>query len=315
MIVSLFALALTAQAEAQTAEWQFQSFDDGSFFTGLIAPTDQRDVMFLCGERSAQGLTAQQTGNMEPDITPRDSLRLYLGDAMLGGHDGVTQRRQDVLLVVGTTGYRLPVVNRNDLYSTWQVDLSATDPVFAAISTQAEFEVRSDAGARVITAQGFLAAHSALTQHCQSMFTAIGQPWASVPAAPAPVVSMRQVAESSIQIDCGGPATMGPKTFHSGDIDGDGLEDVVVYWNGITCSGGYPRPNCGASACLAEFFVSSLHARGVKPEQLLATGVRLQPLSNGNIGVVTIGTVPTCQKLANCEFIWYWNGREITRLD
>ncbi len=314
-LAGVIALAFAVQAAAQAQEWQFRSFDDGAYFTGLMSPGADRDVMFLCGERSPKGLTAQQTGNMEPDITPRDSLRIYIGEGVLGSYDGVTQRRQDVLLIVGATGYRLPVVNRNSLYSSWEADLPATDAVFAAIAAGSDFEIRSDTGARVLTSRGFLAAHTALTRHCQSMFTAIGKPWTSVPAAAAPVVSMREVAEASIRSGCGGPATLGPEALHSGDIDGDGLEDVVVYWNGITCSAGYPRPFCGASACSAKFFVSSLHARGVPPKNLLTQGVRMQPLSNGNTGVATTGRLSSCQNRPNCEFIWYWNGREITLLE
>lgn len=315
VIVSLFALSLAAQVEAQTTEWRFQSFDDGSFFTGSIVPSDDSDLMFLCGERSPQGLTALQTGNMEPDITPRDSLRLYMNDKLIGSHDGVTQERQDVLLVVGATGYRLLGVNWNDLYSTWEVDLPATDPVFSVIAEQASFEVRSNGGTRVIASKGFGKAHATLTEHCQSMFTAIGQPWNSVAPAAAPKPSMRRVAEAAIQSGCGGPATMGPKTFLSGEIDGDGTEDVVVFWNEITCTGGYPRPFCGASACSAQVFVSSGHARGDRPEDLLAQAVWLQPLSNGNMGIVTVGRLATCQNRPNCEFTWYWNGHEIVRLD
>lgn len=312
--IGLIALVLGGQAGAQTPEWRLQTYDDGAYFSGAISVTSDRDVKLLCGERSARGLSGEQVGNMEPDITRRDSLRLYLGEGVLGAYDGVTQQRQDVLLVVGATGYRLPVVQRNELYSSWEADLPATDAVFAAIAAQPEFEIRSSTGSRTVTARGFQTAHGALTGHCQTMFTAIGKPWSSVPAAAAPVVSMRDVAQASIRSGCGGPARMEPTALHSGDIDGDGLEDVVVFWNGITCSAGYPRPFCGASSCSAEFFVSSLHARGVQPKELLTQGVRMQPLSNGNMGVVTIGTAPTCQSRANCEFTWYWNGRALALL-
>lgn len=314
MIVSLFAL-LPIQTAAQASEWRFENFDDGSFFTGTISPPGTKGLMLLCGERSPRGLTAYQTGNMEPDITPRDSLRLYLSDSLIGEHDGVTQMRQDVLLVVGTTGYRLPVVNWNELFWTWEVDLPATDPVFSAISGQSEFELRSASSQRIITANGFRAAHAALTKHCQTMFTAIGLPWSTVNPAAAPQVTMRQVASAAIQAGCGGPSTQGPKTFLSGEIDGDGIEDVVVYWNEITCSGGYPRPFCGASMCSVQLFLSSRHVRGERPEELLAQGVWLQPLSNGNMGVVTIGSLAMCQNRPSCEYLWYWNGHEMVQLN
>ncbi|MFD3189792.1 hypothetical protein ACFMPD_05890 [Sedimentitalea sp. HM32M-2] len=310
-------LCTTASVSVQAQEWRFATFDDGSFFSAAISLSPGPGFAVLCGERSPQGLTAAQTGNMEPDITPRDAFRLYFDPETIGVPQGMESARRDVLVVIGSTGHRLPPIRWNELFATWEVDLPATDPVFAAISGPDSFELRSDAGSRRVSATGFGPALAQLTRHCQTMFTSIGLPWHSV-AAPLPrQVPMREIAEAAVQSGCGGPAIIGPKAYLSGDIDGDGQTDVVVDWSEITCSGGYPRPFCGASMCSAQLFVSALFPRRGQPEDLLALGVELQPLSNGRMGVATAGSMVECQARGRqpCRFVWYWNGADIVRLD
>jgi hypothetical protein len=313
-----WAFVLTAivsgQIVAQAPQWQFHSADDGSYFAGRIAPVEDTGLMFVCGERSPRGLTADQTGNMEPDITPRDTLRLYLPEALIGRYDGRVDKRQDVMIVAGSTGYRLQMVRYNELFATWEVDLQAENAVFPAIASQAVLELRSTSGKQLIPASGFGAAHAALIAYCQSMFTAIGRPWTTVAPASPPRVDMRQVAEAEIRARCGGPAETDGTTFHIGNIDGDGADDVVVFWNGITCSGGSPRPFCGASACSVQIFLSARHGKGRNPDDLLARSVRLQPLTNGTMGVVTVGETANCRGRPGCGFIWYWNGAEMAQL-
>lgn len=315
VLAPVLALLAAGPVAAQGAQWQFQSFDDGSYFTGAIGPSDDSGITFLCGEKSPQGLSPYQTGNMEPDITPRDSLRLFIGEGLLGRQDGMTEARQDVLIVAGDTGYRLPVVTWDELFWAWVVDLPATDPMFAAIGGQAQVELRSAAGTQRLTASGFAAAHDSLIAYCQSMFTIIGQPWSSsTAAAVAPPVSMRQEAEAGVRAGCGGPAQFGEQALLAGDIDGDGAEDAVVFWEGLTCSGGYPRPFCGASMCSVQIYLSSRRGRGGNPDELLAQAVRLQPLSNGNMGVATVMSLVSCQGRPGCEIIWYWNGTGMVQL-
>ena len=76
MLVSLFLLlpsALAAQG------WQLQTSDDGSYFAGFLNAPAGAEISLVCGERSPQGLSAQETGNMEPDISAPNTLILYIG--------------------------------------------------------------------------------------------------------------------------------------------------------------------------------------------------------------------------------------------
>lgn len=303
--------------ESRAQAWQFNASDDGSFFVGGAGPETGPGFFLVCGERSPQGLSPGQTGNMEPDITPPDSFRVYLNVDDIGPPNDQMQTRSDVLIVVGTTGYRFPQINWNELFATWETDVQATDPMFQVIAAQPSFELRSNTASEIVTANGFGRALAQLTTYCQSMFASIGLPWSSVTATPTPRATMRQIAEAAVRTGCGGLANTDAKAFLSGDIDGDSEPDIVVDWNNITCTGGYPRPFCGASMCSANVYLSAAFPSRQRPEELLAQGVRLVPLDNGNMGVATGGSLASCQAhgTGGCEFIWYWNGQDLVSLN
>jgi hypothetical protein len=309
------AFAMPGAALAQG--WQLQSDDDGSFFLGAISLNAAPGMALICGERSPQGLSPGQTGNLEPEITAPETFRLYLGPAQIGPPDSALTARRDVLVVVGTTGYRLPPIGWNELFSTWEVDLAATDPVFGVIAAVDAFELRSAAGSQMVSSNGFGRAFGQLTAYCQSMFAGIGLRWGEATPTPAAPPAMRQAAERAILQGCAGPATKEPDALLIAQIDGDGAEDVVVDWSRITCSGPYPRPFCGASMCSAQVFLSAKFPRTQQPDDLLAAGVRLQPLSNGNMGVSVGGSLSMCSQRGQtvCTFLFYWNGADLVPLD
>ena len=299
--------------DARAQGWAFDSYDDGSFFSAHIAPVGGPGFSLICGERSPRGLSPAQTGNTEPEITPRDTLRLYFDpqDFPLPGQPLATQR-SDMMIVIGSRGYGLPPVRLNELTGLWETDLLATDAVFAAIAAAPVVELRSSAGVTPLTTAGFGQAHARLLSHCQSMFTAIGLPWSVVPPP-----TMRQAARLSATAGCGGPADIGPEAILTGEIDGDGQPDVVLDWRAVTCRNGPRHPFCGAAMCSASVFLSSRHATTGSPEEFLALGVRLQPLSNGRMAVAVGGSLADCSQTtgqAPCEFLYWWNGAAMVRL-
>jgi hypothetical protein len=105
MLITLLLTVLAVPVMAQ--DWQIDSYDDGSFFATSISPTGAGGFTLLCGARSPQGLSAMQTGNVEPEITPPSVLRMVFSDRDIGPPDNWGQPRQDVMIVIGTTGYQL----------------------------------------------------------------------------------------------------------------------------------------------------------------------------------------------------------------
>lgn len=320
-LVPMLVFALVA-APVAAQDWASNSYDDGSFFSGALGPVDGPGFTLVCGERSPQGLSPAQTGNTEPEITRRNAFRLYLDQADIGPPSPNFDSRQDVLAVIGTTGYRLPLVRWNELYSTWETDIPANDPMLAAISGQAAFELRSDTGSHLVSARGFAEGLGQLTSYCLSMFASIGQPWAGTvtgtATGPAPG-AMRQAAQAHVQAGCRiGVLEQHADAILTGDIDGDGAEDVVLDWRGVRCAGSMAQPFCGASNCSVDIFLSSQYPRSGQPEGWLALGARLIPLTNGNMGVGMYGSLSACNSAfgrVDCEFQYYWNGSSLTRLN
>ncbi len=308
-------LALVGAASAQ--DWSMSQFDDGSYFSATLAPIDGPGPALVCGERSPRGLSPAATGNLEPDITPVGAFRLYLSDRAIGAPAPQRMIRDDVLIVAGGSGYRLRGLRWNAAFSTWQIDLPATDPSFAAIAAAQEFELRYDGGVRRLSSAGFAAGVGGLSTYCQTMFASIGKPWPATQALPPARQTMRQLAEAGIRQSCGGAAHWTPEAILPAQIDGDGAEDIVVDWHGVTCTTGVPRPNCGAANCLVEVYISALYPRVGAPESTLALGVRLQPLTNGNDALAFAGSLGSCTRTVGqtrCETLSYWNGAALVPL-
>lgn len=302
---------------AAAQDWNMSQFDDGSYFSATLSPVDGPGLALVCGERSPQGVSPAVTGNTEPDITPPGAFRIYISDRAIGAPGAHRQSRDDVLLVAGDTGFRLRGLRWNEMFSTWEIDLPARDPAFAAISGHEDFELRSDRGSDIVSAMGFAEGLQQLTGYCSAMFAAVGMPWPQQGAAAGQAGAMRRAAEADIRRGCNGPATWTGAAFKSANIDGDGVEDIVLDWREVTCSTGMARPFCGAAMCSADIYISALYPRKGQPEGMLALGLRIQPLNNGNDAVAMGASFASCREAfgkEDCEFLWYWTGTGLARL-
>jgi len=273
-----------------------------------------------CATRKANAPAVLSTYYEGTPFTRPDEVQLAFTGNEIGAPTGL-DRRRDVMLVIGANAYRLPEITWDDLSYEWSTRVQATGGMFEAIAAAPSFEIRSDAGVVQVGTSGFSTAYSSLLGICRSQFAAAFKPWKPAPAIaarpqPARPQSMRQAAEASVGRGCNGPSTYEPDAFLSGDIDGDGVEDVVLHWGAITCSGALPRPFCGASQCTSEVFLSQLFPTRQRPEEMLGLGVRLQPLSNGNMAVAVGGSLSSCNAagLQSCEFLYYWNGSDFVNL-
>lgn len=322
LAATFFAAAvLTGAARAQT--WRFTPNDDGSYFLGfLYTPPGTPGFALTCGERSPRGVSPMVTGNVEPDVTRPDAVLMTFGDREIGPFDGYADTRSDVMVVVGDQGYALPQIQWNELNHRWETQLQAVNAMFDRIGAAASFRLYSRFGDITVPADGFAQGYASFLGYCRSMFASVGRPWrtgaarAGSAAGTAPMGGsaggiMRQAAEAVVRKECNGAATWSPGAFLTGDIDGDGVEDVVLDWSEVSCTIGNPRPYCGAAVCSAHWFLSSVPLRRGEPDGMLAHGVRLQPLTNGNVGIVVGGPSNGCMQVAgtpHCETLYWWNG-------
>ena len=304
-------LMLLLPCAAMAQGWSLRTGDDSSFFTGAIHAPEGIEMMLLCGERSPQGVSPEVTGNMEPDITPAQVLRLNLSTRDIGQPQHGAPPRADVMIVTGSTGYRLAAVRWNEMFGVWEADLAANDAVFAAMSAAPVVQIHSAAGVRSGSAANFGTAYQQLIQYCEAQFAAIGQPWGG----PGQGGPMQEAAEAEISARCNGPARREDGYMLRANIDGDGVEDVVLDWSAISCQQGEPRSFCGAANWESSTFISASYPRTGRPVDLYSLGVSITALSNGLDGVTFAGGLSSCGGTGGCETTWYWTGAEFTPLD
>lgn len=319
LIVTLALLLLPMNARAQ--DWKFENRNDGVAFNTYLYHQGGEGFSLSCSGRNhaVPGLLPMYYEGTT--WTRPDELHLSFSGRSVGRFTNQLSRN-DVLLVIGTIAYRLSEVIWDEYISGWNVTLQARGPMFDAISAARSFEIRSDAGTVVLGTSGFAPGYANLINTCRRQFAAARQPWRSgpmvvaPPVAPSAPVTMRRAAEADIAKGCNGPSTYEPDAFLSAEIDGDGAPDVVLDWRKIKCSGTFSQPFCGASMCSADVYLSASYGRTNSPKQLLAAGVRLQSLSNGNMAVGVGGSLADCYGIGadSCEFLYYWNGADLVGL-
>lgn len=290
----LIALILCFCATSVAAQvWRTTKADDGHFLYfsaganagfGLtcLAPSLQR--------RPAIEVGAHETSAMGPGTTRIEMSRDRLSPA-------TNESRSDVVLWVDQTGYRLPVVQWNELVGHWELDLPSDDPLWAALAV-----ARS-----VVLAPGAEQAWQLPVQDLglalRNLQTECGLAWAAaqtgVAQSPEPlaavggqVVSLPPALARHVQQGCGAPAAIPSAAVQAGDLDKDGVPDFVLDWGGIHCPGALARPFCGAANCSHNIFLSS---RGyAKPEEMLGTSVTVIAHWSGGLALLRSGTYSVC---------------------
>lgn len=211
----------------------------------------------------------------------------------------------------GQKGYRLPPIVFNELIGIWGVSVNATGALIPALETTQSYVLA--AGEEVawqFPADGLANAISQSITTCEAA-------WAAAETTPPNTASVSNPtgtsplfasAHADIERICNGSYTAEAGAFLQGQIDQDGTDDFVVWWNNIRCNSALPRPLCGASQCSAKVYLSTVAA----PMDLLAQDVNVQALSNGKIGLKLVGRFDSCgADSLGCERLWYWNGTDL----
>lgn len=302
---ALLAMCLASPA---WAEWAAVTHDDGSFYVAYagVGKHPNPTLNLFCGSRSRQGLDPLVTGNVEPVTTPPGQVGLSFEVPFMDNSTYIPNRN-DVMVVVGATGYRLPSFGYNELHGGWEQYLLKTDPLIGALKSGQPIELRSDAGGIA----RFEATNSGQAIDEMLAFCAAGG--ASLPTAPSSTDALRQAAEREIFKGCEGPAAT-PAPLLAGDIDRDGTLDYILDWAEFSCAGPNARPFCGAANCSVQVFLSSL---GTDPIGYFAISAELKPSPLGGLEIWSYTTAGSCAEAtipAQCANILYWNGKSLERL-
>lgn len=303
-MVRVIAAFLISAVMASAQSWSHERWDNGHTLHSYA--TSGQGMTLRCTGPSRGGLDVMTAEAHEDTRTARGTLMLEIGPERIPL--GNASERRDVLIWAGGTGYRLPPLVFNDLDGVWQVSLPVGDGLYQALLQAPDFALAPGQDqAWGYRTQGFIQAFEETVTLCEAAWTGQG------PAFQVAEGDLMRAARLSVQQGCNSTFTAGPEAFLVGRIDADETPDVVVNWAEITCQGSFPRPFCGASHCSAKVFLSS--QSGQRPDDLLTQAIRLQPLSNGRVGLALVGRFDSCGgNSLGCERIWFWNNGQLSEL-
>lgn len=295
----MFCMTLCSGAVAQS--WQADLSRDAAYLAGDVSYPGL-GMRFTCHARAPEHGNVIDSIWFESTIAPPSQFLIGFSDPLvpLG-----PLYRDDLTLFVGQTGYRLPRVSWNELNSGWETLVGVSDRMFAALPNATRLVLHvGNTQAWELPVNGLATSLAQAQAHCTKAWQG---------AVPAP--DLRRMAERFAASNCSDFFTLGPQAIRTANIDGDGIPDIVLDYNAITCDNDNKRPGvCGASLCSVDIFLSRTFAKTGQPEQLLGMSAELVPLSNGNQAVATSGNLSICQSTEPCAFYWYWDGHSFTQL-
>lgn len=300
-------IALTTAVQSQS--WQTDLSRDAAYVAAVVR-YPELGMGFSCHARAPEQGAVIDSIWFESTIAPHAQFLIEFSDPFvpLG-----PEYRDDLTLFVGQTGFRLPRVGWNEMADGWETFVSVSDKLFTALPGAARLVLQvGNEQAWELPLNGLVPALKQAQTHCAAAW------YGNVPrdvAALFPSFDLRRVAENFAASNCSDFYTLGPQALRAANIDGDGIADIVLDYNNITCDNDHSRPGvCGASLCSVDVFLSRTFTQTGQPEQLMGMSASLVPLSNGNQAIVTSGTLSTCQSTDPCAFYWYWNGNTFTLL-
>ncbi len=295
-VLGLWVCAVHAQAQV----WQAQTVDGGHFVFHIARAGVAVDFVCLAPSlqrRPAVDVEQHEIRPMAPGMT-----RLEIGTERVPvGNDVI---RNDVVLWADQTGYRLPTITFNELDGVWQVDISATDPMWTGL-VQASTVILAPGQAQAwqLPVAGLAGAVTQVQSDC-------AQAWSAAQAAPAPaqgIVTIPPEVGARVSQGCGAQTPLPGAAVQAGDLDRDGTPDFVVNWGEIRCPGANARPFCGAANCSQMVFLSS--RRFLDPVDFLGTSLTIVPHHSGALALRMTGSFSLCGAQGeNCANPLVWDG-------
>jgi hypothetical protein len=314
-------LATPIQAQGWSAG---TNFADGWFFAD--AAPQGGAISFGCAGRYP---------GADPDLGEGMALDPYVIRISMNQTIGVAGvapgPRNDVIFVIGNTGYQLPGVAWGGMQGDWSTRISVGDPLITALLAGGDAQLW--AGQVLIgdlPGAGLAASMAEVIRFCDSHWIASGAPLPShaaetiqtLRALPAPAASMEQVMLDQITAHCGGPGSVRADAIGRSDFDGDWAEDVLLHWSGVTCQTDNPllavrgAGECTGDTCLTAAYVSSSIRAGNAPYEVLAASARVDPAIATDI-LLGVGISDCAQQnlQPTCQTRFRWTGAEFIRIE
>jgi hypothetical protein len=110
-------------------------------------------------------------------------------------------------------------------------------------------------------------------------------------------------------------ATIDPTAPLRADLDGDGINDIVMDERALLCTGQPLSENCGAVLCSVAVYLSRVYPQKGTAEYFLGVGAHLVRGTDGRVWIGTGGRLPDCPKAydpASCTFYWRFDGASLS---
>jgi len=323
-LLALGALMLATPVLAQG--WSVRTeFSDLWFFADAVP--EGGPISFGCAGSypGADAMRGEGMGPLDPYII-RVSMNQTIDVAGIG-----LGPRDDVVFVIGEAGYQLPGVWWNEMTGEWTTDISVGDPLITALLAGGDAQLW--AGQLLVgdlPGTGLSVSVTEAINFCDSHWIASGAPLPShaavtietLRAQPAPPPSMEQVMLDEITSHCGGPGQVRADAIGRSDFDGDGVEDILLHWSGVTCQTDNPvlagrgAGECSQAVCLTSAYVSSSIRAGNAVFEILAPSARVDPANATDI-LLGVG-LNDCNRLnlqPDCQTRHRWTGAEFIRIE
>jgi len=320
----LFKAAIVAPALAQG--WSARTSLFEGWFVG-DAISEGGPIRFRCagGYAGADPMVGEGISNLAPYV-----IRIVI-DETIGEVSSSSGPRNEVIFVIGNTGYLLPDVFGDEMLHQWTSEISVGDPLVTALLAGGDAQLWSG---QVLVGDlpgaGLAASMADAINFCDRNWVATGVPLPShaaetiqiLRAQPAPPASMEQVMLDEITRHCGGNGQVRADTIGRSDFDGDGVEDILLHWSGVTCQSDNPMLSgrgggeCGILNCLTTAYVSSSIRAGNEPFRILAASAWVDPAISTDILLgVGLNDCEAQNLQPNCQTRSRWTGAEFTRIE
>ncbi|MGV6847305.1 MAG: hypothetical protein ACWA5A_02880 [Marinibacterium sp.] len=327
---------LAAGNVAADGAWTASTDDLGARIYGS-AYEPGRSLTFNCTAPSPQGRDPIETGEHEENSTGPNEMFVGFRNDLFTWPDNL--QIDGAVMYLGNTGYRLPPIHHDELSGT-AVLLPMTDQMVLALFDAPSLILDTGQGvAYQYPIEGLGAAVQTALAYCAARWAQLGHAvppqlarlGASMPAIAAPVARRSATLPAGYRLapllplpatppaagvqhlttQCQGRADTDPAYIQSADIDGDGLQDYVLNWSGVTCHGGVQgRTQCGAANCRIDVFLSRRNY--ANPEELFGIAADVVLDTQGRIGVLLSGTNFVCAD-GFCDSPFYWNGTRLAQ--
>lgn len=304
--------ALSKPSRATAQSWQFDAFDNGAWFEAWVT-AGAGLPSFVCGGASPTGLALPQSD--EPIFTQVGALDLWMPDnaPMLQQTD--PPPRGDLRLVVDTQAFALPNASYDLLnFYGWVQSIGVRDAAITTLAGSRAWAIDGRHGRwGPFASTGLGPALTSMVSYCEARWN--GAPTAVAPQSNNVPAILDAAVQKAVADTCPMGGTLAPNAPVRTDLDGDGINDLILDMREVTCVGATYALHCGAAMCQISVFLSSVYPRRGQSDDFLGIGVSLVRGTDGQVWIGTGDRAAACPYLydpVTCTAYWRFDGTRIS---